>query len=825
MASSSPSGEAYHAAAAQGPPAQTGPAQTFRATPQYPQTHQSLPVEGGLERTASRRRRTSGQDPQAGFDQPEMPPAAPEPPRSSRVAPPLSYRDPYMNTGVFPEQGPSSMSFAARAGIVPDTFDLQQSEGLPASPQFEKRGSRRGSIKQTPDDLKYSQRQAPTSTLNAAPKPNNEESRAERSNSTVKKQQRPPQIDTVQRSPNDSIPSRNRESFSSPAVRSASYKPSPTQPREWAADRSPLQKLEVKLNDISKEEKRARVELAEQRLREAQGLPGSRRASQSIGAPIRQVSISQRAVSGPATERRSMAGVTSGGTKSSPESGTTERRYSKEQQAVNTSAARQPLNAVPARSSSQRHSTKSRDSKDLSNRRQSADNGRNVDRGVRFHHEVEDMDAADSPRQESLDTQNAEPRTSLPKSTRQQVLTGRAGEPDHSESIKEQNVRREDPVPAHAVRSNQHGLKYEVPPQTAAGIETRKQVGFGSRSDDKTDVPAHHRPHLSAILHHGRHDKATPGALKPAAVRHLNEWQNGAVAHLKLSDLEPKIEKSQADRNKAWWEQSSTSNRRRGKAEDFEAEINSYDGYLDEQSAAPTTFNPPLWLKCGPMIRYTGMKRQKLEQPNNLELETWRGSVMIVTEDDKSTYDPPPSLRLFYQPMQLLPPPPRHFDDEEGDGLEAEYVDPIGGLPKISRSGGTIYVKPVEDLEEGKDVSRVENDDGLYEETRTANVPTSYGKADELLGLSPHSPHPRNRAAQKEGRQVGRYREVKGVRLHAERGVTFWRFNIEVELDNKQQRIAYRINRGASVGFWVPARGQTMNIMFHSCNGFSLSVE
>jgi hypothetical protein len=55
--------------------------------------------------------------------------------------------------------------------------------------------------------------------------------------------------------------------------------------------------------------------------------------------------------------------------------------------------------------------------------------------------------------------------------------------------------------------------------------------------------------------------------------------------------------------------------------------------------------------------------------------------------------------------------------------------------------------------------------------------------------------------------------------------VTFWRFNIQVELGDRQTRIAYRINRGPAMGFWVPARGETMNIMFHSCNGFSLSVD
>ena len=198
---------------------------------------------------------------------------------------------------------------------------------------------------------------------------------------------------------------------------------------------------------------------------------------------------------------------------------------------------------------------------------------------------------------------------------------------------------------------------------------------------------------------------------------------------------------------------------------------------------------------------------------------------MIVTVDSESTYDPAPTLRLFHQPMDLLPPPPQKFDGTNGEDLPSEYVDPIAGLPKMSRTGGTVYVKPVEDLEEGVDVSRIENDDGLFEVTRTANVPTSYGKADELLGRSPLPALNKKRPAQRSGQQLGKFREVKGVRLHAERGVIFWRFNLEVELGDKQARIAYRINKAASIGFWVPARGQTMNMMFHSCNGFSMSVK
>ena len=246
--------------------------------------------------------------------------------------------------------------------------------------------------------------------------------------------------------------------------------------------------------------------------------------------------------------------------------------------------------------------------------------------------------------------------------------------------------------------------------------------------------------------------------------------------------------------------------------------------------AAPTSFDPPLLLKCGPLLRYTGMKRDKLDGPvsrisSTEERETWRGSVMIVTVDAESSYEPLPTLRLFHQPMDLLPPPPQQFDGSVGGGLPAEYIDPVGGLPKMSRTGGTVYVKPADDLEEGKDVSLIEDDDGLYEVTRTANVPTAYGKADELLGRSPLPAMYKNRLNQRNGRRSGRFQEVRGVRLHAERGVTFWRFNLEVELGESQARVAYRINKAASIGFWVPARGQTMNVMFHSCNGFSLSVE
>lgn len=250
--------------------------------------------------------------------------------------------------------------------------------------------------------------------------------------------------------------------------------------------------------------------------------------------------------------------------------------------------------------------------------------------------------------------------------------------------------------------------------------------------------------------------------------------------------------------------------------------------------AAPPTdsFKPHLYLKCGPLLRYTGLDRQvpatdtaDSSSKYGMERESWRGSVMIVTVDADSSYDPPPVLRLFPEPIDPLPPPPQPADDGSGHSLPSEYNDPIAGLPKLSRTGKTVYVKPVEDLEEQVDLSRVEDDGGLFEETRTASVPTSYGQPSTRSRGALSSPSIGTRDGRRERDNTSRYQKAQGVKLHAERGVTFWRFNLEIELTERQVRIAYRINNGASVGFWIPARGQTMNVMFHSCNGFSMSIK
>ncbi|KAH8144723.1 uncharacterized protein LAJ45_11224 [Morchella importuna] len=177
---------------------------------------------------------------------------------------------------------------------------------------------------------------------------------------------------------------------------------------------------------------------------------------------------------------------------------------------------------------------------------------------------------------------------------------------------------------------------------------------------------------------------------------------------------------------------------------------------------APTTYSPPLHVKCGPLLRYTGLRRdgkQSNESSAKDERETWRGSVMIVTTDDQSDYTTVPRIRLFVQPA----------------------------------------------------LSSVMTDTN----NRTETTNTSAADTEDLNN---------NLKNRKDGEILGKYREVEGTKLHSERGITFWRFTIEVELGDEQARIAYRINHGPVNSFWVPSRTETMNIMFYSCNGFSLSV-
>jgi hypothetical protein len=67
--------------------------------------------------------------------------------------------------------------------------------------------------------------------------------------------------------------------------------------------------------------------------------------------------------------------------------------------------------------------------------------------------------------------------------------------------------------------------------------------------------------------------------------------------------------------------------------------------------------------------------------------------------------------------------------------------------------------------------------------------------------------------------------EFPGEAFHKEAGHTFWRFGIALELEPYEQKVRYSISDGLTFEFFLPTHEQPMNIVSHSCNGFSLATK
>ena len=924
------------------------------------QSRDRSPSTNGLARTTSKRRRPTGTGPGRTPTENFSQPPAPEVPK----APPVSYRPPHATEDYSPPEGNNSASFAERARILTGNSLPTEPPDFNSEPRPQPiRPERRGSLNRPIGGL-YSEIQK--HKRDSYPPPNGPISPRRFSNPVSPRQvesrsSNPPSRKAssataqLHENMNDTPPSRKVSSAipqkypetaspaTQPRARRASASSSQPSRKEWAPEHSPLQKLEAEFN--SKEKKRARVEAAEQKLRESQ-------------ARDRQHEPGQRTDF--ATDRSTSRRIPA-------QTGAAQTRDLHEQ----TEANQHDRHGQPQRtsgrisSSSQQPSSLDRTDKVSARWAEKPQLDQQQGRGVRFQggQDTEDLRAYSS----NMDKANSRSgrkswgTEALAKSDEERaarrnivrpgpVNVGKSTSPRDIPAVQQELYASRmdrlngdmpaasyggvpDTVPRHSVRGQEQGTQHVIPPQTAAGIQARQMVGFGSEPQGVVEGPAQRKHHLSTILHRGHNRTANAYEQSQPRRRNLDEWKQGGTEKLTAAHF---VAGNESDiKNKTWWEGSRSDGRRKlgrakqaqsspgdhqinngkisdstshqttkaGESPSSEAVIRTrqYVGleqasmvthhsrspheshvshflhrmkneelprlssvysysctnladhdpahfehicepYLSKEltlsmrsirirpAPALATFDPPLYLKCGPLLRYTGLKRDRLQTqtrngPSSSERETWRGSVMIVTADADSSYDPAPTLRLFPEAMDLLPPPPQRVDAEDGHELPAEYIDPIAGLPKLSRSGKTVYVKPVDDLEQGVDLSGLEDDDGLFEEFRTAAVPTAYGTPDFHPGRSNGTSQTNSKFGGRRERGLTRGQQVKGVRLHAERGVTFWRFNMEVELSAQQTRVAYSINGSPSVGFWIPGRGQSMNVMFHSCNGFSMSVK
>ena len=972
--------------------ASSGPKQRpLRVDPDYPlpsslppQEMEFSPLSNGLARTTSRRRKPpesgAGQTPIDSFPQPPAQPTAPEVPK----APPVSYRPPYSSENYDHSSGyPASFAERARA-LTGNPSSAKPSESIVEPGPQPVKQARRGSLNR-PIGGVYSEIQR--TKRDSWPPPNGPISPRRFSNPTSPQQYQAQDPYPASRAARSSLP--QQSSINTPSTPQDSNRRAPAgvaQPpkKEWAADRSPLQKLEVKLNDISKEEKRARVQEAEQRLRESQSYDKRRSSGQEGDRSVNRTQ-SRRLSTGSGVTKLSKFSEQDQQyqDKASAQRPEIEAVYQSPNPRIQESS-RIPRpdrrrESLPATTYSERQLGKQvtdvslPSNRDSSTRLSARAPDTQQERGVRFRGE-EDT--------ETLDAYPFNPSKSDQRDRRRSLRTEALEKSDEAHSVRREQFRKDtstmadqsaskevptqqqqlygnkaatprddlsaasfggppDAIPRLTVQSHGPVHTYQIPPQTASGIEARQAVGFGSGPQGAVEAPAHGKHHLSRILHLGHNHPVEKSNQFGNLPRQLDEWRRAGTVRLTAADFrtddEPEMDQA------PWWEKGGSGSHRKKarasngrirelqspsgdyqhdtgksqsflssekpgdvprdalsnerttqtrpyvKSEDYAAlkraslssmerhaarlwhrkghdqtsrlssaysyscpDLAIHDPFHDNHFCEPymskeltqsmrsirirsvptlTTFDPPLYLKCGPLLRYTGLRRDRLQTTTrsggqaSTERETWRGSVMIVTTDADSTYEPVPTLRLFFEPMELLPTPTPPTDEEDDLEVPSEFIDPVAGLPKLSRSGKTVYVKPVDDLEQGKDLSSLENDDGLFEETRTAAVPTAYGTPNYRPGRNGPAPSANAQAGSREGRARKKGQQVKGIRLHVERGVTFWRFNLEIELGPQQHRIAYSINNCPAVGFWVPAQGHSMNVMFHSCNGFSMSVK
>jgi hypothetical protein len=104
------------------------------------------------------------------------------------------------------------------------------------------------------------------------------------------------------------------------------------------------------------------------------------------------------------------------------------------------------------------------------------------------------------------------------------------------------------------------------------------------------------------------------------------------------------------------------------------------------------------------------------------------------------------------------------------------------------------------------------------------SIKSPFGLETPMSGLSMQDAQGGGQAGQRaQGVQVEAIQLYKYHALHG--GNTFFRFKLEVPMQDYEQAITYSINHGRQYTFYVAARGANMRWIGHSCNGFSAGVK
>ncbi|KAL8295193.1 hypothetical protein RB597_008540 [Gaeumannomyces tritici] len=229
-----------------------------------------------------------------------------------------------------------------------------------------------------------------------------------------------------------------------------------------------------------------------------------------------------------------------------------------------------------------------------------------------------------------------------------------------------------------------------------------------------------------------------------------------------------------------------------GAAEAREATGNA--DHPDIYAAAPEPAGDGKDVACGPLLNYRRMERGR-----------WLGSVLVVTRGGGATLPEAPTL-------VLRPLGPRHAVPHGAAATHEAAAQPSAavGLERVPRNEAGDEVVEVNIPPEGADKDSKDKAKGT-------GFPSGGPVAD-----------PEAQAAAAKGGE-----RVQGYCLYSDPRNTFWRFDLDVPVEEFEARWEYtfpglrfhsRTKPQRSI-FHVAAAAESMRIMFHSCNGFSVGTD
>ncbi|PQE21094.1 transcription factor protein [Rutstroemia sp. NJR-2017a WRK4] len=177
-------------------------------------------------------------------------------------------------------------------------------------------------------------------------------------------------------------------------------------------------------------------------------------------------------------------------------------------------------------------------------------------------------------------------------------------------------------------------------------------------------------------------------------------------------------------------------------------------------------------VKCGPLLNYRRM-----------EDNTWFGSVLIVTETGSGEEGSIPELRLR-----------------------------ISGTP---RDGTDLHIS------NGSTDDAATGTNGHLNGSHDSTSPNSFQQTNGAVN-----------GGRANGAGDAEETKIAGVKLYADAENTFWRFLLAVPMQQQEIQCEYTIPGLTFSGsktdrqqFYVPAVTESMRILFHSCNGFSVGTD